>query len=63
MNPISRRRRYEIWAEILEVCLQSPRTQSWIIRELRLKTQNAKEALDFLAKRDLIEPISIENSK
>ena len=63
MDPTSRRTKYEIWAEILEVCLNSPRSQSWIIRELRLKTVNAKEALDFLSNRGLIKLDHLENSK
>ncbi len=63
MGPTTRRTKYEIWAEILEVCLKSPRSQSWILRELRLKTVNAKEALDFLSERGLIEMIHLENSK
>ena len=62
MDPPSRRTKYEIWAEILEVCLKSPRSQSWIIRQLGLKTIKAKEALDFLVKRNLIELIQAENN-
>ncbi len=58
-----RRTKYEIWAEILEVCSKSPRSQSWILRELRLKTVNTKEAIDFLIERGLIELNNTENSK
>ncbi len=51
---MSRRTKYEIWVEILEVCLNSPRHQSWILRELRLKTNHVKESLQFLVNRNLI---------
>ncbi len=44
----SRRNQFEIWAEVLEVCLRSGRTQSWLLRQLRLKTSAIKEAIEFL---------------
>jgi predicted transcriptional regulator len=40
-----------------------PRSQSWIIRELRLKTVYAKEALEFLTERGLIELIERDSNK
>ncbi len=63
MNPTARRTKYEIWAEILEVCSKTPRSQSWILRKLRLKTTNTKDALNFLTEHGLIERVQIENSK
>ena len=50
-----RRNKFEIWAEVLESCLYTPRTQSWLLRHLRLKTISIKEALDFLLSAQLIE--------
>ena len=63
MKPTARRTKYEIWAEILEVCSRTPRSQSWIMRELRLKTSTAKETLDFLVDRRLIETVKGKNDK
>lgn len=51
---MARRTKYEIWVEILEVCLNQPRHQSWILRELRLKTDHVKDSLQFLINRGLI---------
>ena len=50
---MGRRTKYEIWVEILEVCLNQPRTQSWILRDLRLKTEHVKNSLQFLIDREL----------
>ncbi len=44
----SRRNQFEIWAEVLEVCVRAGRTQSWLLRQLRLKTSAIKDALVFL---------------
>jgi predicted transcriptional regulator len=50
-----RRNKFQIWAEILESCLSTSRTQSWLLRYLHLKTITIKEALDFLLSARLIE--------
>ena len=50
-----RRSKFEIWAELLEACARTPRTQSWLLRRVGLKTQAVKEALDFLVTASLIE--------
>lgn len=50
-----RRSKFEIWAEVLEFCLRSKRTQTWLLRETRLKTSTIKETLQFLLSRNLIE--------
>ena len=55
-----RRTKYEIWAEILEICLMTPHYQSFILRELRLKTVLVKSALNFLLERDLLEEFTTE---
>jgi predicted transcriptional regulator len=62
-NNLIRRTKYEIWVEILEVCLNHPRHQSWILRELRLKTESVKVALKFLLERNLINQISPQDDK
>jgi len=41
----------------MESCLRTPRTQTWLLREIRLKTQVIKETLQFLLVRHLIEQI------
>ncbi|NHJ46317.1 MAG: hypothetical protein FK733_00885 [Asgard group archaeon] len=51
----TRRSKYEIWSEILEVCLYTPRTQTWILRKLGLKTSSVKEAIQYLIERGLLE--------
>ncbi|NVM19555.1 MAG: hypothetical protein HWN80_17770 [Candidatus Lokiarchaeota archaeon] len=51
----SRRNKFEIWAEVLEFCLRAKRTQTWLLRETRLKTSAIKETLQFLLSRNLIE--------
>ncbi|MFX1514415.1 MAG: winged helix-turn-helix domain-containing protein [Promethearchaeota archaeon] len=52
-----RRSKFEIWAELLEACLYTPRTQSWLIRRLRSNTSAVKNALSFLVNLELIEEI------
>ncbi len=54
----SRRSKFEIWAEVLEYCLRHRRTQTWLLRETRLKTSAIKIALQFLLSRNLIEKIT-----
>ncbi len=41
----------------MEVCLNSPRHQSWILRELSLKTNHAKQEIEFLLHRKLLNEI------
>jgi predicted transcriptional regulator len=53
----SRRTKFEIWAAILESCLRESRTQSWLLRKLGLKTSAVKQAIEFLVKAHLIDPI------
>ena len=57
MKNLPRRTKYEIWVAILEVCLNSPRHQSWILRELSLKTNHAKQEIEFLLHRKLLNEI------
>ncbi len=63
----SRRNKFEIWAEVLESCLYTSRTQSWLLRHLRLKTTSIKEALGFLLSVELIELVdpfqTVNNTK
>lgn len=56
-----RRTKYEIWAEILELCLHTPLHQSKILRNLNITTAKVQESLGFLLERDLI--IQIEDGK
>jgi len=60
-NSSQRRNKFEIWSEILEACLRIARTQSWLLRELNLKTTTTKKALKFLSERGLI--VQTENEK
>lgn len=57
-----RRSKFEIWAELLEACARTPRTQSWLLRRVGLKTQAIKEALDFLVTTGLIENLPSTDS-
>ncbi|MFX1567547.1 MAG: winged helix-turn-helix domain-containing protein [Promethearchaeota archaeon] len=57
----SRRSKFEIWAEVLEFCLREKRTQTWLLRETRLKTSAIKETLQFLLSRNLIEQLNDED--
>ena len=50
----SKRSKFEIWSEVLESCLKTPRTQTWLLRQIRLKTKTIKETLSFLLSRNLI---------
>ena len=52
---MSRRTKYEIWVDILESCLNESKTQSYLVRMLRLKTDHAKESIDFLMTRNLLQ--------
>jgi len=54
----SRRSKFEIWAEVLEFCLRVKRTQTWLLRETRLKTSGIKKTLQFLISRNLIQQIN-----
>lgn len=58
-----RRTKYEIWVEILEVCLNQSRHQSWILRELGLKTDHVKDSIQFLIDRDLLHADNQEEEK
>jgi len=53
----SKRSKFEIWSEILESCLRRPRSQTWLLRKIRLKTKTVKTALQFLQSRELLEQI------
>jgi len=55
-----RRNKYEIYAEILDLCTQDKIHLSFIIRELRLQTQKCKEYLVFLVSRGLLSLIETE---
>jgi predicted transcriptional regulator len=54
----SRRSKFEIWSEVLEYCLRVSRTQTWLLRETRLKTSAIKETLQFLLSRKLIKQLN-----
>ena len=54
----SRRSKFEIWSEVLEFCLRTKRTQTWLLRETRLKTSAIRETLQFLLSRNLIEQVN-----
>lgn len=55
---MSRRSKIKIWAEILEICAKTPRTQTWLRNNLGMTTVAVKDALRFLLTRDLIEQIN-----
>ena len=57
-----RRSKFEIWAELLEACARTARTQSWLLRRVGLKTSAIKEALDFLVTTGLIEKLPSTDS-
>ena len=59
----SRRNKFEIWAEVLEFCLRAKRTQTWLLRETRLKTSVIKETLQFLLSRNLIQQLNDDDGK
>ena len=50
-----RRGKFEIWSALLEACLRTPRTQSWLMRKVGLNTAAAKEALSSLTSGGLLE--------
>lgn len=51
----TRRGKFEIWSALLEACLRTPRTQSWLMRKIGLNTAAAKEALRSLTSGGLLE--------
>ena len=51
----SKRTNFEIWSEILEACIRIPRTQTWLLRNIRLKTKKIQKTIVFLLSRKLIE--------
>lgn len=53
----TRRSKFEIWAEVLEACVYTTRTQSWLLRRVGLKTKMIKKALDFLITAGLIKQL------
>ncbi len=53
-----RRDKFEIWSALLEACLRTPRTQSWLMRKIGLNTAAAKEALSILTQGGLLEQLS-----
>jgi len=50
-----RRNQFEIWAEVLEACFRTGRTQNWLLRRLGLKTKAIKNTLNFLSSGGLIQ--------
>lgn len=56
-SPGPRRTKYERWVELLEVCVWETRTQSWLMRQLGMKTQSIKEDLSFLVKAGLLDQL------
>ncbi|MFX1405252.1 MAG: winged helix-turn-helix domain-containing protein [Promethearchaeota archaeon] len=51
----TRRGKFEIWSALLEACLRTPRTQSWLMRKVGLNTASAKKALSSLTSGGLLE--------
>ena len=58
-----RRTKYEIWVEILEICLNTPHHQSFILHSLGSKTELVKNALDYLLSRELISEMNTDEQK
>ena len=58
-----RRNKFEIWAELLEACARTSRTQSWLLRKVGLKTSAIKEALDFLKTAGLLSQQNVKNNQ
>ena len=56
-----RRNKYEIWAQILDLCYREPSHLSRILHKIRLKTSLCKEYLSFLLERNLLETVEKEN--
>ena len=52
-----RRDKFEIWSGLMEACLYTIRTQSWLMRKLGLNTSTIKESLDILTKGGLLEQL------
>ena len=50
----SRRNKFELWVEILDLCSDNNIHLSKIMRELRLRTGKCKEYLTFLIQKDLL---------
>ncbi|MFX1365641.1 MAG: winged helix-turn-helix domain-containing protein [Promethearchaeota archaeon] len=57
----SRRNKYEIWAQILDLCSREPCHLSKILQKLHLRTSLCKEYLLFLIERNLLRTIEKEN--
>jgi predicted transcriptional regulator len=55
---VPRRGKFEIWSALLEACLRTPRTQSWLMRKVYLNTTAAKDALSILIRGELLEQVS-----
>lgn len=62
-SAIGRRNKYEIWAQILDLCSREPSHLSRILHKIRLKTSLCKEYLLFLLERNLLETIEKENDR
>ncbi|MFQ5820723.1 MAG: winged helix-turn-helix domain-containing protein [Candidatus Heimdallarchaeota archaeon] len=56
-----RRSKFEIWVEILEACVRTSRSQSWLLQRVGLKTQTIKESLHFLIVSGLLKQLLISN--
>jgi predicted transcriptional regulator len=57
---VARRNRFEIWAQLLELCLRAGKTQSWLLRKLGVNTNALKDALEFLETRELLTRVDLE---
>ena len=53
-----RRGKFEIWSALLEACLRTPQSQSWLMRKVGLNTAAAKDALGILTRGELLEQVS-----
>lgn len=62
-SAVGRRNKYEIWAQILDLCAREPSHLSRILHKIRLKTSLCKEYLSFLLERNLLEAIEKENDR
>ncbi len=62
-STISRRNKYEIWAQILDLCSREPSHLSRILQKIRLKTSLCKKHLLFLLERNLLEIIEKEKDR
>lgn len=59
----NRRSRFELWSELMELCMWNPRTQSWLVRKMGVNTRTIKEILKFLLVRKLIDRKQGENGE